>query len=158
MVPLNHISISSRIASEILGREAYVGGGINQWREAVALWKGPDAHAEFVGRTRQDSLDIALALDHDLVRSEYWRDSRKPSARIDEYTFRYESGKGALWEVKRLNPLTELYNRIDGSSEPEMKLEDLEVIVEQSERAVEQYEPRPEDFPDFLLHAGQDWV
>ncbi len=90
-VPLHHISISSRVASEMLGREAYVGGGINQWREAVALWNGPEAHTEFVERTRKDSMDIAAALDHDLVRTGYWRDSRKPSARIDEHTFRYDS-------------------------------------------------------------------
>lgn len=148
MVPLNHASISSRIASEILGREAYVGGGINQWREAVSLWNGPDAHTEFVERTRDDSIDIAIALDHDLVRTGYWRDSRKPTARIDEHTFRYEPEEGTDWEIKRLVLHSELYNRIDGSTKPKMTIDDIEALVEREERSTEQYKPCAEDFPN----------
>ena len=53
-VPVMHISFSSRIASELLGRQAYVGGAMQQWREAAALWKGPDAHVEFVERSITD--------------------------------------------------------------------------------------------------------
>jgi len=149
MVPLNHISISSRVASEILGREACVGGGINQWRETVALWNGSDAHGEFVERTRKDSIDIAIALDHDLVRPDYWRDCRKPTARIDEYTFRYESEDGTNWEIKRLNLQSELYNRIDGSTRPKLTMDDIEALVERAERLTEQYKPFPDDFSDF---------
>ncbi len=148
VTPLHHISVSSRVASEILGREAFVGGGINQWREATALWNGSDAHAEFVERTRKDSIDIAVALDHDVVRPGYWRDSRKPTARIDEFTFRYESGKDDGWEIRRLDPRSELYNRVDGSATPETTIADIETRVEQEESSIDRYEPRPEDFPD----------
>ena len=72
-VPLYHASISSRCASLLLGREAHVGGGIQQWREAVALWNGEQAHREFLARTLQDTIDVAKALDVDLVRPSYWR-------------------------------------------------------------------------------------
>jgi uroporphyrinogen decarboxylase len=146
-VPLCHMSFSSRVASAILGREAYVGGGINRWREAAALWDGPEAHAEFVERTRRDAIDIALATELDLVRPYYWRDPRRPSERIDEHTFRYESGDG-VWEVKRLDPETERYNLIDHSPRPEPTLEDLERRVERAERRAEIYVPGEEAFAD----------
>ncbi len=147
-VPLHHISISSRVASRVLGRDACVGGAINQWREAVALWNGPDAHTEFVERTHQDAIDIAVALDHDLVRPSYWRDSRKPAARIDEYTFRYESEDERNWEVKRLDPVTELYNAIDQSPQPKLQLEDLEELVDKMEMEAEGYTPTEDSFSD----------
>ncbi|MEW6750398.1 MAG: uroporphyrinogen decarboxylase family protein [Candidatus Latescibacterota bacterium] len=147
-VPLGHISISSRIASHLLGRQAHVGGGINRWREATALWNGADAHAEFVARAHQDAVDIALALDCDLVRSGYWRDGRRPAARIDAYTFRFAWDQGRQWEVLQLDPVTECYNRVDGSAQAERTLEDLESEVERQEEAAAAYAPGPDDFAD----------
>ncbi|MDI6828496.1 MAG: hypothetical protein QME62_08450, partial [Armatimonadota bacterium] len=97
-VPIYHCSISSRMASLLLGREAYVGGGIQQWREAVALWNGPEAHREFIERTRRDAIDVAKALDVDMVRPSYWRMAKKPTKRIDEYTFLY-GDPDASWEI-----------------------------------------------------------
>ena len=105
--PVMHISFSSRIASEILRRDAHVGGGMQQWREAAALWNGPDAHVEFLRRTREDAFDIAVACGHDMVRPSYWRRNEKPAERIDELTFKYE-GAGGSWEVMQLDRRTEL--------------------------------------------------
>lgn len=150
-VPVGHISFSSRVASAILGRDAYVGGGINQWREADALWNGPDAHAEFVERTRRDAIDIALATECDLVRPYYWRDPRKPAKRIDAYTFRYEHADGS-WEVNQLDPQTELYNVIDSSERVEPTLEDLERQVEQAEERALVFRPAEDDFAE-VRHA-----
>jgi uroporphyrinogen decarboxylase-like protein len=144
-VPLCHMSISSKIASEILGRTAYVGGGINRWREADALWKGPDAHAEFVERTHQDAIDIALATEQDLVRPYYWRDSRMPADRIDEHTFRYEKPGGA-WEVKQLDPDTELFNTVDASPGSTLTIDDLDAVVERAEEAAEGYQTSEDMF------------
>jgi uroporphyrinogen decarboxylase len=140
MVPIGHMSISSRIASEILGRPAYVGGGMNQWREADALWKGPDGHAEFVERTIQDAIDIALATEQDLVRPYYWRAPQKPAERIDEHTFRYEHADGS-WENKQLDPELELFSTVDASPRPEPTLDDLEREVERAEAAAETFVP-----------------
>jgi len=146
-VPICHMSFSSKVASAFLGREAYVGGGINRWREADALWDGADAHAEFVARTMQDAIAIALATDCDLVRPYYWRDPRTPAERIDEHTFRYESAGGS-WEVKRLDPETELYNVIDSSARAEPALEDLERQVERAEERAEAFRPTEDDFAE----------
>ena len=76
-VPIYQAGLSSGVASAVLGREAYVGGGIQQWRESRALWNGPDAHQEFLERSIQDPIDLAEALDLDLVRPVYWRRSRR---------------------------------------------------------------------------------
>lgn len=156
--PIMHISFSSRVASEILGRDAHVGGGMQQWREAAALWNGPDAHEEFRQRTREDAFDIALACGHDMVRPTYWRYNVKPTERIDEYTFRYEHADGT-WEVMELDIRTELYNRVDGSEHPPLTLEDLESIVERSERGAEAPAPTEESFADLayaLERAGDE--
>ena len=124
----------------------------------MALWNGPAAHDEFVERTRQDAIEIALALDHDLVRPTYWRLNEKPAARVDEFTFRYESADGS-WHTMRLDPATELYNTIAESPKPELQLEDLEEIAESLEQAVEKYQPTEEEFADLiyvLKRVGQE--
>jgi len=110
-VPVMHISFSSRVASAILGREAYVGGGMQQWREATALWNGPEAHAEFLEKSIQDAIDVALACGHDMIRPYYWRDPRKPAARIDDDTFRYEyplERMGDAYAVRTGGPWTNI--------------------------------------------------
>lgn len=148
-VPVMHISFSSRVASEILGKEAYVGGGIQQWREGAALWSGPDAHAEFIERSINDAIEISLACGHDMIRPYYWRDGRKPARRIDEYTFRCESPDGS-WVVKRFDPPTELYNTVDASPGPPHTPENLEAEVEAAERAAEEYVPSEASFQEVL--------
>ena len=97
--PICHIGFSSDIASALLGREAYVGGGSQQWREAVALWNGQDAHDEFLERSFRDAIDIALLVDNDIVRPRYWRYPAVPTKRLDEYTFLYEYGDEENWVV-----------------------------------------------------------
>ena len=143
------------VVRRVLGREACVGGGMNQWREATALWNGPDAHAEFVERTNRDSVDLALALEHDVVRSGYWRYERRPAARLDEYTFRYESDDGARWEVMRCDPQTELYNVVEQSPRPGLQLDDLDAIAERAEERAATYRASSEDFPDVLYALKQ---
>lgn len=149
-VPLSHMCFSGKVASYLLGRDAYVGGAINRWREATALWAGPDAHAEFIERAMRDAIDVALAADLDLVRPYYWRDPRKPAARIDRYTFRYEQPDGA-WEVLQFDPDTELYNVIDRSPRPEPTVDDLEAEVERAEEHADSYDPSLEQFPEIAF-------
>jgi len=148
-VPIYQAGISSRVASAILGREAYVGGGIQQYREARALWDGEDAHREYIERSRRDAFDLIHVLDLDLVRPSYWRMATKPTERLDEYTFLY-GDRGATWHVMRFSPETELYQVLERSPAPEPSVDDLERTVEASEAGVEGYDPKPEDFPDLL--------
>ena len=148
--PIMHTSFSSRVASAILGRpDAHVGGGIQQWHEAAALWNGPDAHAEFIERSFRDAVDVALACNHDVIRPYHWRDKRKPAAKIDEYTFRHERPDGS-WEVLQFDPPTELYNRIDGSPEAPAVYDDLEAEVEADEASADSYVPSQEQHYDVL--------
>ncbi len=146
-VPTYHASFSSRVASIVLGREAYVGGGIQQWREAVALWNGPDAHAEFLERSLRDAIDLGTILDLDMVRVAYWREQERPTRRIDEFTFFYGEPNGK-WRVMRYDSRTELYQMIDHSEHYRDDIDLLEDELERTERAVQDYNPSPESFPE----------
>ncbi|MCK4375409.1 MAG: hypothetical protein KAX19_08770, partial [Candidatus Brocadiae bacterium] len=137
----------SQVASFVLGREAYVGGGIQQWREACALWKGEDAHREFLERSRRDAFDLAMALGHDLVRMEYWRMPARPSRRVDERTFLYGDPDGE-WRLYRYDPETELY-QLAAQHPGRSAAEDiawLERAVAQSEKALRGFRPTSEAF------------
>ena len=59
-VPIHHLGFSADSASKILGREVYVGGGIQQWREANALLEGKDAHQKFLNRSLEDAFQLRL--------------------------------------------------------------------------------------------------
>ncbi len=146
-IPIYQAGFSSRAASYVLKRDAYVGGGRQQWRESCALWEGPDAHAEFLERSRQDAYDLVKALDLDLVRPTYWRLAEKPTKKIDEYTFFYGDPDG-VWRIMRHDPVTELYQVIDQSPQPEPTMEDLERQVEAEERSLENYHPTGDSYPD----------
>jgi len=154
-VPIYQAGFSSRVASVILGREAYVGGGIQQYREARALWEGTEAHQEFLERSRQDAWDLVRALDLDLVRPTYWRMNEKPSRRIDENTFFYGKEDG-VWRVMRFEPHLELYQVVDQSPQAAMTLDKIESTVEALEESAATYQPKPQDFPD-LIAAQQEF-
>jgi len=149
-VPVYHCSISSRMASVLLGRTAHVGGAIQRWHEALALWEGEDAHEEFLDRTKQDTIDVAKALDVDLVRVAWWRLTKKPTERIDEHTFLYGEPDGR-WEVMRFDPDTELYQTIDQSPRPTPTEADLEPAVIRMEKAAENHRPTADSFPDIQM-------
>ncbi len=142
-VPVCHLGFSSEVASALLGREAYVGGGIQQWREATALWQGEDAHEEFLERSFRDAADIALLCEHDIIRPSYWRYNRKPTRRLDENTFLYEYGPEEDWKVLRYDPGSEQCNVFDYVPRPMLALEDLDRVVEAAEAAAQSYEPAP---------------
>jgi uroporphyrinogen decarboxylase-like protein len=143
-VPVHHIGLSSRVASAVLGREAFVGGGIQQWREAAALWQGEAAHQEFLERSFRDALDLALALDQEIVRPEYWRMARRPARRLDEYTFVY--GSEGNERVMRFDPVTELYQEVDSSPQAEPSLEELGRQAAAAEKSAESYRPAESAF------------
>lgn len=147
--PIYQGGFSSRVASAVLGREAYVGGGIQQYRESRALWEGPDAHAEFLARSRQDAWDLIRKLDLDVVRPAYWRMPQKPVRRIDEFTFVYGDEQGK-WQIRRFDPEFELFCVVEQSPDPELTLDDLESMVAAAEAGAETREPRAESFPEHV--------
>ncbi|MFH1569142.1 MAG: uroporphyrinogen decarboxylase family protein, partial [Gemmatimonadota bacterium] len=136
---------SSWAGSIVLGREAYVGGGIQQWRESAALWDGEDAHAEFLERSRRDTLDLTEVLDQDLVRVLYWRMPTRPARKVDGNTYLYGDPEGE-WQVMRFDPATELYQVVDRAPRPRQTADDLEREVEAEERGLERPPPGPEAY------------
>lgn len=149
-VPIYCAGVSGRIASHVLGRDAFVGHGKQRYRESLALWEGEDAHAEFVERTQRDVFELNEALDVDLVRPAYWRYPHRPTRRIDEYTFFYGDEDGHWW-VMRYDPVTELFQEIDRAPRPEPTMEDVVRATEQAEAAAESPDgPTPENFPELL--------
>ena len=112
-IPVHHLGFSGQAASVILGREAYVGGQIQQWREMRALWGGPEAHQKFLDRSERDAFDVAVAADHDILRLQYWRWSVVPARKIDEYTFLFGDPDGD-WYTMRFDPDIELFHRREG--------------------------------------------
>ena len=158
-IAIYHSGASSNVASALLGREACTGGGMNQWRESCALWEGPDAHAAFVEKTRQDAYDLADVMKMDLVRIGYWRMGTKPTKRIDEYTFLYGDPDGD-YAVYQMNPVTELYQVIDQrQSDAPQTIDDLEGVTLKAEEALETYRPTKQDFRaelDAIDYFGPD--
>jgi len=148
-VPVHHIGSAGEVASVVLGREAYVGGGIQQWREAQALWNGEDAHKEFLERSAKDAFDLAVALGHDILRLQYWRLPEKPTLKKDEYTYLYGDPDGQ-WQVRQYYPETELFPVVAQSHEQNgpATFDDLEQLLESTERDLDDYHPTEEDFPD----------
>jgi len=104
-IPVNHRGFSCKAASYILGREAFVGGGIQHWREAKSLLEG--WHNEFVERSFQDAVAVSRATGQDLMRCEYWRFNKKPTRKLDDYTFLFEDGPKETWQILRFDPESE---------------------------------------------------
>ncbi|NOZ21609.1 MAG: hypothetical protein GXP25_11055 [Planctomycetes bacterium] len=140
-VPHYQGGLSSKIGSEVLGcPDAHVGGGIQQWRESVAIWNGPDAHQEYIERCKQDAMDIIRKLDLDFVRPSYWRMAEKPAERIDEYTFVYGDRSKDSYRIMRLDPQTELYQIVEQKPVKGATTEDeIEKSIEAQEAKIDSY-------------------
>ena len=160
-VPIHNIGFSSHIASIILGREAYIGGGIQQWREAKALWEGAEAHKEYLERSQRDAFDISVELEHDILRLQYWRMSQKPAQRKDEFTFLYGDPE-KNWRTMRFDPDTELYQVVDRyPPETEDTFQSIENGIIAQERSLENYHPGPAASPHtkaLMEEYGKNWV
>ena len=148
-VPIYQGGFSSRVASAILGREAYVGGEIQQYRESCALWDGPDVHVEFIERSRRDAFELSETLDLDMIRPAYWRLATRPTRKIDDMTFFYGSQDGN-WHFRRFDPEHELFPIVERSPQPELTPDDLERAVAAHEARSETYKPTPEHFGEHL--------
>lgn len=150
-VPIHHIGFSSSIASQILGHEAHVGGGIQQWREAKAYWEG--CHDEFLERSFQDALEISRITQQDIMRVSYWRLDHKPTRKMDEYTYLYEYGKEEEWKVLRYDPKTEQAHLFYFQPR-DFTAEDIRKQVKQKEREVKKYKPEEKDY-EFEIKTQQ---
>ena len=128
-IPVYHVGFCSEVASQLLGREAYVGGGIQQWREARALWEGEDVHQEYLERSFRDARDLALACEMDVIRPSYWRFPRTPTEKVDEHTYRYTDGPPEGWVVLHFDRASEQTHIAHCNPRGPTTLEDLEAQV-----------------------------
>ena len=151
-VPVHHIGACSQVASALLGREAYVGGGIQQWREAVAWWQGEEAHAEYLERSFRDAIAFSQACGNDLLRPSYWRYSARPTRRLDENTFLYEYGDEADWRVLRYDPPSEQCSITSKRPQEGLTFEAIEAQLDAEERAIGGYRPTERSF-EFEIRA-----
>jgi hypothetical protein len=144
-IAVHHIGFSSKAASHILGHEAYVGGGIQQWREAFSLWDGGQAHEQFIEKSRRDVIELTRITKQDILRYEYWRLDLKPCKVIDRYTLMFGDPKGT-WEIRRLDPETELFQVVAQSPRNEATFEEMEKSVASQEDSYRDYHPTKANF------------
>jgi len=148
---IHHISFMSQTGTIVLGHEAYVGGGVQRFREAAALWNGPDAHAEFIERSYRDAIDLALAVGNDMVRMTYWRYPRKPCEKVDDCTYLFDEGE----TIMRFDPATEECAIQSIHPPEEITMATLAAEVEAREASLETYEPKEDDW-SFELRAKEE--
>ena len=142
-VPVHHVGFSSKAAQMILGREAYVGFGIQRWREARALWEGEEAHRRFLERSLRDAYELAEATDQDILRLQYWRLKERPTRKVDDYTFFYGDPEGA-WRLMKFHPSFELYGVVDQHPKERTTFESIEETVFEMEEMLDEAPSTPD--------------
>ena len=160
-VPVHHLGFSSSVASALLGREAYVGGGSQRWREARALWQGEEAHRDFVERSYRDAVAVALHCGHDILRVSYWRHNVQPTRKLDEHTYLYEHGPEEDWRILRYDPASEECAIATYRPRAAPQVEQLEREVIALEEGVADYAPSAADFiPEMraMREMGDDYI
>jgi len=112
-VPRFDQSISSEVASKVMGREMLIGGGSLRFKEVAARFSGEAAASEFQERMLKDVAFFYREMGYDMARLP-WRDTRRASRRIDQYTYLFgdDSGDGP-WEVYRYDPGTCNWHMLD---------------------------------------------
>lgn len=166
-IPIYHVGFSGYAASIIIGRQTYVGGQIQQWREMNALWEGPRAHELFLERSRKDAVNVALACEHDIIRLQYWRWMVKPTRKIDRYTFLFGDPEKS-WYIMKFDPKIELFHRTDGygstiiqqRTPKELREKELEELVKSQEKEIENYHPSQSTDPviQAMLKENKDYA
>jgi len=113
-VPIYEQTVCCRIASEIMGRRMRTGGGRIRWEESRAHWESEEAWQDYVGHLIEDVADLIKELDFDLV-GVPWRHGEKPSAKLDDRTFRYEDAENGLWSVFHYDEASDVFDEVDSA-------------------------------------------
>ena len=145
-VPIFEQEIASNVASEILGRYAYTGGGGIGWRDvAEMVWHG--RRDLLVQRLCQDLVELHVKLDLDIVRAPLVpeRGATGPTRKIDEYTYYYEDREAGSWVVNRYCPRSKVFMAVDSS----VRREGLAAI----QRIIDVMELKPVEFDESIFEA-----
>lgn len=145
-------TVCCRIASEIMGRRMHTGGGRIRWEETAARWESEEAGREYAARLLEDVGDLTRELDHDIAHVP-WRHRARPSARLDECTFRYDDEENALWSIYHYDEASDVFDEVDSAIDRE-GISAIERLVAAMERGAESAQPpSPEDYSDLLTVA-----
>jgi uroporphyrinogen-III decarboxylase len=112
-VPVFEIGFNSPAASEILGREAWVGIGGHIRAEIWNQMRTVGRHQEFVLRQVQDYIDLYRKLELDILPTSVYPSDPPIPVRIDEKTWKYEDEKTGTWSVYMYEPLSDMYCEVD---------------------------------------------
>ncbi len=129
-MPFFFPTIACSVASEILGREAHTGGDSLHFKEEKSWLYGEQAHAEFVQKYQEDSLELHKRLGADIIR-ETWRCRAKPTKMLDEYTLLFGDENGPH-TIKRFYPETQSYGVVKKVGEPQ----DGEELIERLKKSM----------------------
>lgn len=143
-VPIFEQEVASNVASEILGRYAYTGGGGIGWRDvAEMVWRGK--RDLLVQRLCRDLVELHVKLDLDIVRAPLVpeRGASGPARKIDDYTYYYEDRESGNWVVNRYCPRSKVFMVVDSS----VRREGLAAI----QRLVDAMELKPPDFDESIF-------
>ncbi len=142
-VPVYEQTVCARIASEIMGRPMRTGGGRIRWEETAARWESEDAWRDYVGHLLEDVGDLIRELDFDIVGIP-WRHSERPSAKLNDYTFRYEDPETQLWTTYHYDEATDVFDVVDSALRQE-GIPAVERLVAAVARAAERSSPPTAD-------------
>jgi len=144
-VPYFEQGVASNVASAILGREAYTGGGAFRRNGVEAAMAGPDAYAQYEETYFQDTCDLIEALDFDVV-SQPWAGGGAPTKKLDDHTYLY-GDPDRFWQVMRFDAASDTFHVVDSSLRRGGGLQQIEEEVRAMEARHEEREPvTPQSF------------
>ncbi|NOZ22279.1 MAG: hypothetical protein GXP25_14460 [Planctomycetes bacterium] len=148
-VPMFEQSICSKVASDVMGRPMYLGGGELRMMEAEAWLKGDEAHDEFVAKMKADTLEFYQHMGYSLIRMP-WRAAARPAKKIDEFHYLY-GDRNASWSVSKYDPDSDSFQTIDSSDRALTSDQLIERLEAQSESYVKPTKTR-------LTFDDLDWL
>lgn len=133
-VPAYTPTVASDVASRLLGRTVHTGGPELWYAEACAWCAGEGAWQAFDRQLTEDIIDLHRALSQDVIRFP-WRNNIRPTARVDEYTFRCGEANGphTLWTWD-----PEVMNFLHLREAPDQPVEAWPELARQAQQSVEQ--------------------
>ena len=113
-IPIFDQSISSEVASKVMGRQMLIGGPSLRFREVEARFAGEQAAREFEEKMLEDVAAFYQRMGYDMARMP-WRDTRKAARKIDSYTYLFgDQGREGPWEVYQFSPESQDWHPVDG--------------------------------------------
>jgi uroporphyrinogen decarboxylase len=152
-VPIYDQTVCSRVASDVMGRRVRTGGGLIRFEETSARWESEQAWQEYAAQLLDDVGDMIRELDFDLVGIP-WRCSWKPSARLDECTFRYEDPSTSWWTVYHYDVTSDVYDEVDSAVRQE-GIPAIERMVQHMEREAADARPPSAESYEAVLQVAR---